>query len=147
MHDVDATWASRELPVLAAIVRRLDAGADLVNADDVRAETGLSGVQVCVALRALDADSFLEYEQTAGEIDAEHATGFVAVVYGQARRAVGSWPEPENLAAQIAAALRDAAAAEPDEEKKGKLRAAAEVVGGIARSVVIEALAARIGRL
>ncbi len=48
------TWATRELPILRAALRRIDAGEDLPTLEDIRAEAGLDVVQMRAGLMALD---------------------------------------------------------------------------------------------
>ena len=65
----------------------------------------------------------------------------------RARRELGAWPTPDNLVEQLAAALSRAADDEPEPERKGKLRNAADVVGGMARDIAVNVISARLGRL
>ena len=53
------------------------------------------------------------------------------------RRAVGQWPSPEVWVDHLVAALREAAERESDPEKKTRLRAMAEGLGGFARDVAV----------
>jgi hypothetical protein len=71
----------------------------------------------------------------------------IAGVTDAARRAVGQWPEsiPDQIAVQIAdrivAALLEAAEREPDEQKRSKLRAAAETLGSFGRDLLVNVAA------
>jgi hypothetical protein len=56
-------------------------------------------------------------------------------IYPDARRAVGQWPTADTRGERLAAALSQAANAEPDPVEKGKLRRAAEAVGSISGQV------------
>lgn len=51
-----STWASRELPILAGALRRLDAGEFFVNLEQLREEVGLDVAQMRVGLSALASD-------------------------------------------------------------------------------------------
>jgi hypothetical protein len=54
----------------------------------------------------------------------------------------GQWPSPETLSSRIIENLQEAA----DAEQRGKLRAAADVLGGAAREVGTDVLTAVILR-
>ena len=58
----------------------------------------------------------------------------------------GQWPSPETLSSRIIENLQEAADAEQDEAQRGKLRAAADVLGGAAREVGTDVLTAVILR-
>ena len=57
-----------------------------------------------------------------------------------ARRAVGQWPSPEVWVERLVQALHEAAEREPDPERRGRLRAMAEGLGGFARDVAVGVL-------
>jgi hypothetical protein len=59
---------------------------------------------------------------------------------------LGAWPTAEALVDDLARAFAEAAAQE-DEPECGRLRAAAEQVGGGLRDVAVQAAAARLGQL
>jgi len=40
--EIQSTWATRELPILRAALRRLDAGADFAEFNQIEEETGFS---------------------------------------------------------------------------------------------------------
>jgi hypothetical protein len=61
-------------------------------------------------------------------------------VTDEARRAVGQWPSPEGIVDRLVQGLLDAAAREPDERKRSRLRAVAEVLGGFARDLAVGVL-------
>jgi len=71
---------------------------------------------VHAALRALAAAS-----PPCIDLDAMH----VIQVRGRARRELGTWPSADALLEQLVAALTAAADAEPEPERKGRLKAAA----------------------
>lgn len=55
----------------------------------------------------------------------------------RALQATGRWPSPESLVMHLIAALNQAADAENDDEKKSRLRQAAETLGGAALQLAI----------
>jgi hypothetical protein len=147
--DVESTWATRELPILRAALRRLDAGEDSASLEEIRQETGLPSKQLWAAVRALeDADPpYIEVSWASGWTD-EHAGGSdISAVSERARRELGSWPSAEPVVSQLAAALSEAADREPEPERKTRLREVAEGLGGAARQIAVEVIAARLGRL
>jgi len=61
-------------------------------------------------------------------------------VTDEARQAVGQWPSPQVWVERLIQALLEAAEREPDPERKGRLRALAEGLGGFARDVAVGVL-------
>lgn len=147
-EEVTPTWATRELPILRSALRRLDAGALLVELDDVRQETGLPVKQLRAGIDALaSADPpYIEVYLAGGWTD-EYASGMIQSVSERARRELGSWPSAEDLVTQLAAALSQAADRESEPERKGRLRAAADALGSIARDVAVRVISDRLGKL
>ncbi len=66
----------------------------------------------------------------------------VSRVLPDARAGTGQWPTAESLAAQILAGFEESAEQEPDEAKRGKIRAAAAVLGEVAKGVTTNVLTA-----
>jgi hypothetical protein len=131
---VQQTWFHRELPVLAAVVDAFEGDFDsLPDVQDLAQETGLSIDEVAHSLRALD-DEYLVLRMTMGD----PASWFVEKVYNSARREVGQWPSPENLATALALAMEQVAEGVGDPETKGRLRRAADAIGGLAKDVLVE---------
>lgn len=134
---MESTWESRDLPVLAAIVELADSGERNVSKAAIHDRTGLDDETVLRALFALAGEQppFFHYVDTSTfegrDIDLIHSPT------GHARRTVGAWPTPEGWVDRLVASLEAAAAEEPDAEKRGKLKSAAAIVGGVARDVVI----------
>ena len=73
--------------------------------------------------------------------------GLVPRVYERTRRELGSWPSPEGVLDQLVAALREAAEREREPDRKGRLRAAADALGSVARDLAVRVIADRLGRL
>ena len=73
-------------------------------------------------------------------VGADAQNYFVDGVTPQARQAVGQWPSPEVWVDRLVAALREAAEREADPERRGRLRAMAEGLGGFARDVAVGVL-------
>jgi hypothetical protein len=77
----------------------------------------------------------------------DYASGVIESVSERARRELGSWPSPDDLVTQLAAALAQAADRESEPERKSHLRAAADALGGVAREVAVRVISDRLGRL
>lgn len=125
------TWTARELPLLRIALREDDAGRN-AQFEDMAAETGLELRAVSHSMRTL---------HDAGYVDAYFAgafSGFVHSVGERARRELGSWPSPESLVDQLVSAFADAAERETEPERKTRLRAVADGMGGAGRSVAVE---------
>jgi hypothetical protein len=122
--EISETWTTRELPVLASVLRRFDAGELLVDLEDVRAEVQMTGPQMRAAVTALrDASPpYIELQLTGGWAESL-AGGVVERLYERTRRELGSWPSPEGVLDQLVAALREAAEQEREPERKGRFRA------------------------
>jgi hypothetical protein len=129
---VEDTWVSRELPVLDATVALLEEGMDLPEVVDIAERSGLAAEDVGRALRAMDG-LYIDLEMTMGEV----GRWFVRGVTPEARRGVGQWPSGESLVSQLVEGLNAAAEREADPERKGRLRQAAGLLGGMARDVVV----------
>lgn len=133
------TWKTRDLPVLKTIVEMSEEGHSLIQPHQIIARMDMAPEDVLRALAALAGERppFFQFEDSTDfdsgmrEIDAIHSPT------GHARRAIGAWPTPESLAEQIVAGLEAAAAAEPDEEKRSKLKQTAQFLGTTGWSVLL----------
>ena len=127
------TWASRDLPVLDAIVTALEEDFR-VSAAQIAAATGLPADEVVKAFYAL------QWTYT-GQVQARMGGGpnafFIDEVTGAARREVGQWPTAEGLIEQLAAAMTDAAERESDPEQKSRLTTVARELGGAGKAIAI----------
>jgi len=132
---MDDTWASRDLPVLTAIVQwrddnplgigpSLDELAELAHVDDE---------DVLRAISALDG-TFITWVLGGG---GDPTDSFVTSASAAARQAVGQWPSGESLVEQLVAGLRAAEQIETDPVEKSRLRTALDALTGIARDVVV----------
>lgn len=88
---------------------------------------------------------YIEVTSAGGWTDEKAGGGFIESVSERARRELGAWPSAETIVEQLAAALRRAADEEPELERKSRLRAAAEVIAGMARDVAVGVISAKIG--
>ncbi len=139
---MESTWEPRDLPVLDAIVQHFEEyGSDLPTVKQFAEATGLKVREVYRAVMALS-PTYLELSRSMGG-EAETA---IQGVTDEARRAVGQWPSPDVWADRIAKAYQQAAEQEPDENKRGRLRAAAEAIGGFGRDVLVDVLATGISK-
>lgn len=144
--EIQSTWATRELPILQAALRRLDVGDDFPELEEIRQEVGVSPRQLRVAVTALRDAGYIDVLFTGGWTE-EHASGNVSAVHERARRELGSWPSPDDVVDQLIAALTKAAEEAGEPERMGRLRSAAEALGGIGRDIAVRVIADRLGRL
>lgn len=144
MQDV---WTTRDLPVLVAVVEALQdfdqAFTGGVRASSIADRTGVALPAVVLSFRTLDDAGLIEVTKVMG---GGGANWRAVRVSGRALQLVGAWPTPEGMAERILRELEAAAEAEPDAEKRGKLRAAAAVLGRGAVDTTSNVLAAVIAR-
>jgi hypothetical protein len=117
---------------------RFDAGADVVEFADLARETGLSDDQLWAGLRALETA-----QPPYIEVDGKDIWG----VTERARRELGTWPSATSIVDALAAAFAQAAEAEKEPERKNRLRAVADGLGGAVRDVAVAVIAKRLGDL
>ena len=132
---LENTWTTRELPILRSALRRLDAGEDFPNLEEIRAEVGLDVTQMRAALKALE-NAWPPYiEVIHAGMGANLVGGYVNAVSERTRRELGTWPSAEAVVDRLAAALAEAADVEEEPPRKGRLRAAAEAFLGFGRDI------------
>ena len=84
------TWATRELPVLKAIVKLLEPpGSNQATISQISEDTGIDKADVDRAIEALKGEYITEYQQFL--TDGDPSTWAVRGVTPQARQAVGQW--------------------------------------------------------
>jgi hypothetical protein len=134
---MESTWERRDLPVLDAIVRYFDEqdGPEIPDVETFVKLTGMDPGQVARAVRALSPRFIKTGPALGGLMDVA-----IMGVTDEARQAVGQWPSPEVWVERLVQALREAAEHEPDPERKRRLRALAEGLGGFARDVAVGVL-------
>ena len=133
---MEDTWASREMPVLTAVVEAFEEtlGSRAPRGSEIAEATGLSADEVGQALLALDG----EYLKLVRTLNPTPEVWRVAEIYSDARRAVGQWPSPETFLNRLTAALEQVADDTEDTQAKGKLKQAASLLGGLAQKIVVE---------
>jgi hypothetical protein len=133
------TWEQRDLPVLRSIVELTDEGGRYIQPQQIAERTGLDTIAVQRALNALAAEdpSFFEFVDSTALGSASREIGYVKDPTGHARRAVGTWPTADALADRIIAGLNQAADAEEDEDRRGRLRRTAAWFGGAGRDILV----------
>jgi len=132
---VESTWESRDLPVLDAIVSALDEDMmAIINVGDVADRLDIDAVDAFKACQALRGTYIqLDLVMAGGSPRPHH----ISDVTDAARRAVGQWPSADVWTERLLLALNAAADAEPDADRKKGLRVAAQTLGGIGRSVLV----------
>jgi hypothetical protein len=131
---MESTWEPRDLPVLEAVVRYFDEHPQgvMLRCEEVAKLAGRDPAEVYRALKILEPT----YVRLALGLGSPSVRG----VTDQARRVVGQWPSAELWVEHLVQALREAAEREPDPERRGRLRALAEGLGGFARDVAVGVL-------
>lgn len=141
--SLPSTWASRELPILAATLRQLDSGAYWVNSIQLGRELGFNDAEMRAGLGALESASppYVEVENLAS------AHSRITAVSERARRELGTWPSAEGIVNDLVAALEIAANAESEPERQSRLLGAVKVLGGMARDIAVGVVTAKLGTL
>jgi hypothetical protein len=145
---VDELW-SDEFDVLHWIVERFEHNGRSVEAGEalrVFPEEHYDSVRE--SLRRLSSHTYPVALHNSGPRRAGRpAAPVVAEVTGRSLRGAGGWPDnAELLADRMLAVLIEGAVHEPDPEKRSKLKAGLEGVGGMTRDVLVSVLAAALAR-
>lgn len=138
--SMESLWATRDLPVLRALVEYFDAiDAYRLQVGQIAEMTGMAEDAVKRALRDLwDA----EPRPIKGMmVDQAPYPVLVTGVTEQGRRMVGAWPNPQQLTERLLDGFERAIAAEPDEQQRTRLRRAFDTLGGITREVLVQVAA------
>ncbi|WP_113699199.1 hypothetical protein [Nonomuraea lactucae] len=136
-------WYERDLRVLQAIVQLKDENpGQPIPREDVAETTGMDEETVRRAIYSLMDEPYLE---TGGSLIDNHE--YVKRVLGNGKRAAEFWPTPDNVAELLRDALLQAAEREPDEEKRGKLRALGAWLAEGGRDTVSGAFGSMLGTL
>lgn len=137
-------WSTRDLPVLIATARLLDAGETNVQARDVADDVGLTSNDVEAAYDGL-AGVYLAAVRTRGTLADPKGSCVITGLTERGRRAVGLWPSGEGVEALIGA-LRQAEATVEDPEERSALRRAWSSIAGVSRDVMVDVLGAVVTR-
>jgi hypothetical protein len=142
--QMDSTWATRELPILASALRQLDTGQQFASLEGIREEVGLSVAQMRAGVKALESASPPYLATHTMHEGPARVGGFVTGVSERARRELGTWPTSTSVFDGLVTALRDAAENEPTPDKKTRLKGTVEVLTGFARDVAVTAIASKV---
>jgi hypothetical protein len=134
---LEDTWATRELPVLTAVVALLEESY-MVTVSDIAERTGLELAVVARSLDAMD-PTYVDFRKTMTGGDPRF--WYVLKVTPAAREEVGQWPAPASLIDRLAAAFGDAAQREPDPVRQDQLRHAGALLGGPVREIAVQVAA------
>jgi hypothetical protein len=94
-ESVPETWPTRELPILRAALRRIDAG-QVADLEEIRAELAMDGNVMFAAVTALENAGYVDASLTMGWTDSK-ASGAITRVHERARRELGAWPSGEGV--------------------------------------------------
>lgn len=135
-------WHGRDLPVLRAVVDLVDADNDLLHPSRLHQATGLTEKEIQRSLRALERGGYLTLLRMAnGE------AVLVRGLSGEAYRAVGVWPSPDQLVDRVVAALEARAAESGDDQERGRLGQAAQTLASVGRDVLVQVLSGGVLRV
>ena len=140
MHMTD-TWTNRDLPVLHAIMNRVEAtNFQTVQATVIAQDTNFDAKTVNLALEALSRaqPGFFEKVTSAG------VSGGVLMVSGpteRARIATGTWPSPKSISEDLIAALHKQAEQTPEGPKRKKLRSMANAATDVGTDLLAKLFA------
>ncbi len=145
---MDELW-SDEFEVLHWVVERFERNGRSVEAGEalrVFPEERYDSVRE--SLRRLSSHTYPVAVHSSGPRRAGRPAAPVAAdVAGRALRGVGGWPDnAELLADRMLAVLVEGAVCEPDPDKRSKLKAGLEGVGGMTRDVLVGVVAAALAR-
>ena len=132
MDKLGDVWASRDYPVLREVTRRLDQGAGLVNTSDIAAALSMTEEASGLALAALERRGLIS------GLVMVIGVGFplgVCEVSGDAYLLTGLHPDGADALSSLVGALRQAADSSADVDERGRLRRAADALGGISRDI------------
>lgn len=155
-------WRDRDLPVLRAIVEKIDTnptrnargltvGDVALLMQDQHHGTGTTPAwwtgndTVRQAFHALRRGEYIVLERemavlSGGRLDAE-----VLDIKGKAYEATGAWPSAEDIAAKLIAALEDLAEYSDDPVEKSRAKKAAAAFGGFSRDTLVSVIGAATG--
>lgn len=128
-------WASRDYPVLCEVARRFEAGATTVGIHDVMTALNLDERTATAAAIALRARGYVMTQA----MDRWEVFDFTRL-NGAAYLATGLHPDGDDAASRLIDALRQAAEQTGDEAERGRLRQAADAIGGLSRDVAAAVL-------
>jgi hypothetical protein len=135
---LDDVWTTRDLPVLVEVTRRKDAGEGLIEGSVVAEALGMDLVEVQRAMTALNRRGLVAGDGTSATTGLE----WVHEVSGSAYLVTGLHPDGDDVLSRLIDGLRQAADQVSDEDERGRLRRAADALGGIARDVGVGVLTA-----
>ena len=137
---VNATWATRDLPVLDATVDLFNelGHPGVISVSSIADRTHRSAQDVFDALQALQPEYVTMHMVLAGgDPNPQMVTGVTAA----ARRVTGQWPPAADLTDGLLLALQQALDQETDVARKSKLRSAADALAGMGRDVLVAIVA------
>lgn len=120
--------------VLRAVVGAYEPDGDLVNLDDIRPRVGddIGDAALQGALRRLDAAGYISADGGFGGLD------HVTVVTERGLRASGFWPSTDEAFQAFLNKLEELAEAEPDPEKRNRIKQIARGIASVGKDFAIE---------
>lgn len=143
----ESTWAERERPVLEAVYAAEELGGDAfaLTAAAKNALPELDEGAAILTIRRLGDAGFLRIKAT-GAWGSQNVRVMVEGTTSAGLLAVGAWPSPASVVEAVIAAIEDQAEAEPEPERRGRLRKVASAISEAGREIVIEVGAAVVAK-
>ena len=131
MDTLGDVWVSRDYPVLREVTRLIDQGAGTVNTSDIAATLRMTEEASGLALAALERRGLVS---DLVEVGVGYPLG-VCQVSGAAYLLTGLHPDGDDALSSLMSVLRQAADSSADDDERGRLRRAADALGGISRDI------------
>ena len=135
------TWASRERPILEAILAIEEAGKDRMTSVDLAAAVGLAEAEAIRGINALEEAGYVAWSSRAGV--GRSKIYLLPRLLERGRREVGQWPS-DGFDALIRL-LDERIKAEPEPVEKGRLERFRSAVLDLGRDVLADVLSRAIG--
>lgn len=141
MELLDDVWASRDLPVLVEITRRIDEGDSPIDVSSVAEALGIDPEIGARAVHALSRRRLIDVKWFGGR-----ENGWISNVAGEAYLLTGLHPNGDDLVHRLIEAAVQAAELIDDPEEKSRLRRFADGALGVSRDVMSGVLTAVLTR-
>ncbi|MCO7238694.1 hypothetical protein [Aeromicrobium sp. CnD17-E] len=139
------TWHTRDLLVLRAAVRHIDATGEEARVHHLTQATGLDSEQVIRAARALDSAGIVSAVILDGGWGGPTQVEAIRRLSRQAYELSGAWPGPDSVADRLLATLQDVAEHGSDPVEKAKARKALDAMGSLGRDLLVSVAGAAAG--
>ena len=140
MDQLDDVWATRNYPLLCEITRRIDGGERSLTVKSIAAAIRMDEEEAYRGAAALERRGFITGRSPGGSDTPKVLR--VIDVSASAYLITGLHPDGDDALSRLIAGLRGAADMHPDEDERGRLRRAADALGGVARDIGVQVVTA-----